>query len=295
MDNGDVPSLIQAICALYGFDYYELLENSGLIYEPLNISYGMLIDRVGEQCRELLRLLAQHEFQMEAWEQVLQLPWVAQAPAELRDKLHQVCEYTCTKVYPNLQLTTQEITNMLRGFDAEFVEPGPSGAPYSGGADLLPTGRNFFGVDPRTLPTPAAWEIGKQLADQVIERFIKEEGHYPENIGIVLWSGSNMRSHSQCIAEFLYLMGIRPKYQSGSLRVCGLEVIPLMELQRPRIDVMSRISGLFRDSMPSVVELLDKAVLLAAEQDEDLELNYIRKHIQNDSKELEESEGMSHE
>ena len=295
LDNGDVPSLIQAICALYGFDYYELLENSGLIYEPLNISYGMLIDRVGEQCRELLRLLAKHEFQMEAWEQVLQLLWVAQAPVELRDKLHQVCEYTCTKVYPNLQLTTQEITNMLRGFDAEFVEPGPSGAPSSGGADLLPTGRNFFGVDPRTLPTPAAWEIGKQLADQVIERFIKEEGHYPENIGIVLWSGSNMRSHGQCIAEFLYLMGIRPKYQSGSLRVCGLEVIPLMELQRPRIDVMSRISGLFRDSMPSVVELLDKAVLLAAEQDEDLELNYIRKHIQNDSKELEESEGMSHE
>ena len=295
LDNGDVPSLTQAICALYGFDYYELLENSGLIYEPLNISYGMLIDRVGEQCRELLRLLTKHEFQMEAWEQVLQLPWVAQAPVELRDKLHQVCEYTCTKVYPNLQLTTQEITNMLRGFDAEFVEPGPSGAPSSGGADLLPTGRNFFGVDPRTLPTPAAWEIGKQLADQVIERFIKEEGHYPENIGIVLWSGSNMRSHGQCIAEFLYLMGIRPKYQSGSLRVCGLEVIPLMELQRPRIDVMSRISGLFRDSMPSVVELLDKAVLLAAEQDEDLELNYIRKHIQNDSKELEESEGMSHE
>ena len=295
LDNGDVPSLTQAICALYGFNYYELLENSGLIYDPLHISYGMLLDRVGEQCRELIRLLAAQNFELSAWADVEKLPWVASAPQELRQKLQQVCEYTCTKVYPNLQLTTQEIENILRGFNGEYIEPGPSGAPSSGGADLLPTGRNFYGVDPRTLPTPAAWEIGKQLADQVIERFIAEEGHYPENIGIVLWSGSNMRSHGQCIAEILYLMGIRPKYQSGSLRVCGLEVIPLTELQRPRIDVMARISGLFRDSMPAVVNLLDKAVLLAAEQEEEQELNYVRKHIQNDSKELEEGEGMSHE
>ena len=184
---------------------------------------------------------------------------------------------------------------MLRGFNGEYIEPGPSGAPSSGGADLLPTGRNFFGIDPRTLPTPAAWEIGKTLAEQVIARFIEEEGHYPENIGIVLWSGANMRSHGQCIAEFLYLLGIKPKYQSGSQRVNGLEVIPLTELQRPRIDVTARISGLFRDSMPAVMNLLDKAVLLAAAQDEDLSLNYVRKHVQEDSKELEETEGMNKE
>ncbi|MDY4921179.1 MAG: cobaltochelatase subunit CobN [Phascolarctobacterium sp.] len=295
LDNGDIPSLTQAISKLYGFDYYELLENSGLIYEPLNITYGFLIDRIGEQCRELIRVLVAHGFAQDSWQYVVELPWVASAPAELRAQLQQVTEYTITKVYPNLMLTTQEIENMLRGFEGEYVEPGPSGAPSSGGADLLPTGRNFFGVDPRTLPTPAAWEIGKQLGDQVIERFIAEEGHYPENIGIVLWSGSNMRSHGQCIAEFLYLMGIRPKYQSGSLRVIGLEVIPLTELQRPRIDVMSRISGLFRDSMPAVVNLLDKAVLLAGSLDEDPELNYIRKHLLADSKELEETEGMSPE
>ena len=184
---------------------------------------------------------------------------------------------------------------MLRGFEGQYIEPGPSGAPSSGGADLLPTGRNFYGVDPRTLPTPAAWEIGKTLADQVITRFIAEEGRYPENIGIVLWSGSNMRSHGQCIAEFLYLMGIKPKYQSGSMRISGLEVIPLAELKRPRIDVTARISGLFRDSMPSVAELLDKAVLLAASLDEKDEDNYVKKHITAESAELEESEGMAKE
>ena len=99
LDNGDVPSLTQVICALYGFDYYELLENSGLIYEPLHISYGMLLNRVGEQCRELIRLLAEQNFELSAWAEVEKLPWVASAPQELRQKLQQVCEYTCTKVY----------------------------------------------------------------------------------------------------------------------------------------------------------------------------------------------------
>ena len=118
-------------------------------------------------------------------------------------------------------------------------------------------GTEFLRVDPRSLPTPAAWEIGKQLGDQVIERYILEEGHYPENIGMVFWSGANMRSRGQCVAEFLYLMGLRPVWQPGSLYVKGTEVIPLEELKRPRIDVTARISGLFRDTMGSVISLMD--------------------------------------
>lgn len=158
----------------------------------------------------------------------------------------------------------------------------------------MPTGRNFYGIDPRNLPTPAAWELGKTLGDQVVERYIDEEGRYPESVGIVLWSGANMRSHGQCVAEFLYLLGVRPQWQHGSQRVIGLEVIPLMELKRPRIDVTARISGLFRDTMPSVMELLDKAVLLVGELDEDIEQNYVRKHLLSDSQEL-EAEGMTRE
>lgn len=295
LDNGKIPSLTQAVSALYGFDYYYLLENSSLIYEPLNITYGLLIDRIGEQCRELIRVLQAQGFAKEAVAAALQLPWVSAASAETKEKLQRVCSYIVDEVYPNLVLTEQELTNMLRGFEGEYIEPGPSGAPMSGGADLLPTGRNFYGIDPRCLPTPAAWEIGKTLGDQVIERFIAEEGHYPESIGMVFWSGANMRSHGQCIAEFLYLMGICPVWQSGSQRVNGLEVISLTELKRPRIDVTARISGLFRDTMPSVMQVMDKAVLLAAGLEEDEELNFVRKHIQNDSKELEAEDGLSHE
>lgn len=295
LDNGSVPSLTQAIASLYGYDYYELLENSSKIYQPLNITFGMLIDRIGDQCRQVISLLQQENFKEAGIQKVLALPWAAEGDAVFKDKLEQVCRYICNNIYPNLLLTSQEMENIMRGFEGQYIEPGPSGAPSSGGADLLPTGRNFYGVDPRTLPTPAAWEIGKTLGDQVINRFIAEEGHYPENIGIVLWSGSNMRSHGQCIAEFLYLMGIKPKYQSGSMRVNGLEPIPLLELKRPRIDVTARISGLFRDSMPSAAELLDKAVLLAASLDESDDDNYIKKHITADSAELEKAEGLSRE
>ena len=134
LDNGNIPSLTQAIAALYGFDYYYLLENSSLIYEPLNITYGMLIDRIANQCRELIRCLQQRDFVKEAVADALQLPWVQQAPAESREKLEVVCNYIVDTLYPNLLLTKQEITNMLRGFEGEYIEPGPSGAPSSGGA-----------------------------------------------------------------------------------------------------------------------------------------------------------------
>lgn len=319
LDNGSIPSLNQTLASQYGYDYYYLLENSSQIYEPLQITFNMLIDRVGSQCREVIRTLQEHDFTEVGIHAVLAQPWVKEAaktaprhvksgasrtdkdaatqeePQGFAERLETVCRYICQTVYPNLLLTADEQKTILRGLEGEYIWPGPSGAPSSGGADLLPTGRNFYGVDPRTLPTKAAWELGKNLGDQVISRFIEEEGRYPENIGIVLWSGANMRSHGQCIAEFLYLLGVKPIWQSGSLRVIGVEVIPLSELKRPRIDVTARISGLFRDTMPSAGELLDKAVLKVGGLEEDPELNFVRKHILEDSAELEREEGMSGE
>ena len=319
LDNGNIPSLNQTLASQYGYDYYYLLEHSSEMYEPLQITFNMLIDHIGEQCRDVIRILQDHDFSDAGIQAVMQQDWVKEAalkppvqvqagtsrtaadqniqetPKPFAEKLRTVCEYICYAVYPNLMLTSQEQVTMLRGFEGEYIEPGPSGAPSSGGADLLPTGRNFYGVDPRTLPTAAAWEIGKSLGDQVISRFIEEEGHYPENIGIVLWAGANMRSHGQCLAEFLYLLGVKPVWQPGSLRVTGLEVIPLIELKRPRIDVTARISGLFRDSMPDAAEMLDKAVLKVAALAEDPEQNYVHKHVLEDSTELEKEEGMVRE
>ena len=291
VDNGDIPSLTQTIAAVYGYDYYQLLEQSGTLLPDGTKTYGALADDVRERCRELLLCLAEYEFDPARSEQVLRLSWAAVLPDALKERLLSAAGYVCRTIAPSLAKTTQEITNLLAALDGGYVEPGPGGAPTSGGADILPTGRNFYGVDPRTLPTPVAWEIGKTMGDDVIARYIAEEGRYPESVGIVLWATSNMRSHGQCIAQFLYLLGVKPVWQKGSLRVVDMEVIPAAELKRPRIDVTGRISGMFRDSMPMAAAWLDKAVELVSRLDEGPDINYVRKHIAADAKAMED-EGM---
>lgn len=291
VDNGDIPSLAQTIAALYGYDYYQLLEQSGTMLPDGTKTYGALADDVRERCRDFLLCLAEYEFAPAAAEQVLQLSWAAALSDDLKERLLAAAVYVCRTIAPGLAQTTREITNLLAALAGGYVEPGPGGAPTSGGADILPTGRNFYGVDPRTLPTPVAWEIGKTMGDDVIARYIAEEGHYPESVGIVLWATSNMRSHGQCIAQFLYLMGVRPVWQKGSLRVVDLEVIPAAELKRPRIDVTGRISGLFRDSMPMATAWLDKAVGLVSRLEEGPDINYVKKHISADAKAM-EAEGL---
>ncbi|MEN6567212.1 MAG: cobaltochelatase subunit CobN [Veillonellales bacterium] len=293
VNNGDIPSLTQTLAGMFGFDYYTLLENSGTMLPDGSKTYGMLIVEIREKSREVILLLMDNDFAAKKADAVFALPWTAQMDPSLREQLLCVAQYICTQIAPGLLKTTQEITNLLAALDGEYIEPSPSGAPTSGGADLLPTGRNFYSVDPRTLPTPVAWEIGKQMADDVIASYIGEEGCYPESVGIILWATSNLRNHGQCVAEFLYLMGLRPVWQKGSLRVVDIEVIPLPELKRPRVDVTGRISGLFRDSMPSSVTWLDKAASMAAALDESIEENYIRKHVLQESGELEE-QGMDH-
>jgi len=288
MENGDIPSLWQTIAAFYGYDYYDLLEQSGKLLPDGSKTLGALADNVRSHCQELIMFLAKDNFSLEKTEEIYNLPWVQQARKPLQKQLLRVMEYICKKLAPNLQKTEQEISNMLAALEGQYVEPSPAGAPTSGMADVLPTGRNFYGVDPRTLPTSAAWEIGKTMGDDVINRYIAEEGGYPESVGIVVWSTSNMRSHGQCIAQFLYLLGVRPVWQKGSQRVVDLEVISLEELKRPRIDVTARISGLFRDTMPMAIKWMDKAVEMVVNLEESLEDNYVRKHALQDAKELTE-------
>ena len=150
-----------------------------------------------------------------------------------------LCEYI-----PKLGETKNELISISKALQGTYVEPGPGGAPSSGQVDVLPTGRNFYGLDERALPTKIAYQLGIDLADQVIADYILNEQRYPETVGIILWASSNSRSHGQCLGEFLYLLGVRPKWQSNG-RISGLEVIPLEELQRPRIDEWAVSVALF--------------------------------------------------
>ena len=155
-------------------------------------------------------------------------------------------------------------------------------------ANILPTGRNFYSVDPKTIPSPAAWETGKQLAQSLLDKYLEEEGAYPEMVGLVVWGTSAMRTHGDDIAQILHLLGVRPKWQAESRRVQGLEVIPLEELGRPRIDVTVRISGFFRDAFPNLINLLDQGVEMVAALDESPTDNYIVKHLSEDLSRAEE-------
>ena len=145
-------------------------------------------------------------------------------------------------------------------------------------AHVLPTGRNFYAVDPRALPSLAAWQVGQELAREVLERYRKETGAYPETVGISAWGTSAMRTHGDDVAEVLALLGVRPVWQKENRRVVGVEVIPPAELGRPRIDVTVRISGFFRDAFPHLIKLLDDAVQAVALLDEPPERNFVRKH-----------------
>ena len=292
LSNGPVPSLYNVWAEKFSLNFEELEKNPSAIVEAFDLTGGELLRRIRNESRAFVTAIAKNGFTEEAVNAAMQLPETAEGPEEWKQKIKSLGQYIIEEIYPRLARTTDELDHTLAALSGKYVAPGPSGSPSAGGVDLLPSGRNFYGVDPRALPSQAGWMAGKKLGDRMIEKYITDEGKYPENIGMVLWSGPNMRSSGQDIAEFLYLLGIKPVWQKGSLRVTDLEVIPLEELKRPRIDVTARISGLFRDTLPHLAELMDKAVLMAAKMDESDDDNFVRKHIREDSKAL-QSDGAS--
>jgi len=173
-------------------------------------------------------------------------------------------------------LLSDEMASLLRGMNGEYIPPGPSGIVTRGRDDILPTGRNFYSLDPRGIPTQAAWEIGKVLAEKTLEKYLSEEGRYPENIAFYWQCSDIMWADGEGMAQIMYLLGAKPLWEGG--RVKGFEVIPLQELRRPRIDVTIRVSGITRDNFPCRIELLDEVIQAVAGLDEPPEMNFVRKH-----------------
>lgn len=175
---------------------------------------------------------------------------------------------------------SEELRHLRRGLEGRFVPPGPSGSPSRGRPDVLPTGRNFYSVDMRAIPTQAAFTLGVKSARQLIERHLQEHGDYPRAIGLSVWGTATMRTGGDDIAQALALLGVRPKWAPGSHRVTDFEVLPAGALGRPRIDVTLRVSGLFRDAFPNVMHLFDAAVQAVAELDDEPEdVNPIRARV----------------
>ena len=184
-------------------------------------------------CRHLLSAIQAQHFTQQSVQQCIA---EQNCPGGTSD-IQTVLSFVCEQIMPRLQQVDQEITHILKALQGEFIPAGPSGSPTRGMVHVLPTGRNFYGLDPRAIPSQAAWEVGTRLAHELVERHRKESGHYPESVGISIWGTSALRTQGDDIAQIFALMGVRPRWQAENRRLTGIEVIPLQELGRPRIDV----------------------------------------------------------
>ena len=241
-------------------------------------------DRIEEQARDLVAAMEARDWDPSVVTEVaaaIHQTGIALPGADI-EQIEAVLRFAATEVVPRLARTTDELTNLLHALDGGYVPAGPSGSPLRGLLNVLPTGRNFYSVDPKAVPSRLAWETGSAMAESLLARYRTDNGDWPRSVGLSAWGTSAMRTSGDDIAEILALLGVRPVWDEASRRVSGIEPITLDELARPRIDVTVRISGFFRDAFPHVVSLMDDAVRLVADLEEPVEQNFVRAHAQAD-------------
>ena len=231
------------------------------------------VDRVERQARELVEELA-----MAGWREVAIDEIVTKIIGVPNHDVTAALSFACREVVPRLDGTRNEIAATLHALDGGYVPAGPSGSPLRGLVNVLPTGRNFYSVDPKAIPSRLAYGTGHAMAESLLRRHLDETGSYPPSVGLSVWGTSAMRTSGDDIAEVLALLGVAPTWDEASRRVIGLVPITAAELGRPRIDVTVRISGFFRDAFPHVVALLDDAVRMVVDLDEPLEANFPKAH-----------------
>lgn len=274
--NGHICAINDAVLIAMGYDA-ETINTA-----PTAVVDGRPASEIHDEAVEIARILvhglAEAGYQENAVDEVLNM---VHLPGD-RLPLKEVMQYLCDTVCPRLDATVDEMENLIRGLDGCFVEPGLGGNPTRGNVELLPTGRNFYAGDPSEIPSVSAWEIGQKLAWKSLEHYKKERGEYPESIAMVIWATNVLKTSGEDFGEIFSLMGVRPVYLGNTSKVIGVEAIDIKEVGHPRIDVTLRISGLFRDMYPNLVELMDAAVSCVAVLDESEEDNYIKKHINQD-------------
>lgn len=273
-DAGEEISLRKVICGLMGLKIHDLLSNQGTINPLYYKSHGELLEEIDLLGKSLIKelLISQDGDLKKRCKEIL--------GEGLRDESHlnklDLIKDQILELNSRIE-ASGEIEALLHGFEGGYIPAGPSGLITRGRNDVLPTGRNFYSLDPERVPTKAAYKVGERLANAIIEKHKKEEGRIPENVAIWWMSTDIMWSDGEGMGQIMYLLGVRPIWLSNG-RVRGFEIISLEELGRPRIDVTIRVSGITRDNFPNCIELIDEAVQAVASLDEPPEMNFVRKH-----------------
>lgn len=273
-DAGEEVSLRKMICRLMGLDLKDLLSDQGAIDAHYLKSHGELLEDVDLLGRELIRKILNNN----SGELGRTLKEIL--GERMRDESHleglDLVRRQILELDSRIE-DSKEIEALLHGFEGGYIPAGPSGLITRGRADVLPTGRNFYSLDPHRVPTKAAYQVGKRLAQSLIEKYRHEEGRTPENVAIHWMCADIMWSDGEGMAQIMRLLGVKPCWLSNG-RVRGFEIISLEELGRPRIDVTIRVSGITRDNFPNCIELVDEAIQAVAALDEPVEMNFVRKH-----------------
>jgi cobaltochelatase CobN len=304
LENPGAPSLRESVAGVLGVDYQRMLDEPGAYDEALGMTLAEAADEVYETSLDLVETLAEHDFDIPESETeagpgeevnanllVVDIDPLGDARANsgAHGDLREALAFVCEEASPRVQGAEDEVPRTADALAGEYVPPGGSGAPTRGGVDLLPTGRNFYTLDPRKVPAKSAWHVGREVADGVAERHRDEAGEYPEEIGVVAWGTPTVRTRGETIAQILALMGVEPEWTDAG-RIDDVTPIPLDDLGRPRIDVTTRVSGLFRDAFPQAASVIHDAVDAVVDLDEPHEMNYVKKHVEEDAAELAEAD-----
>ena len=303
LENPGGPSLRESVAGVLGVDYERMLDEPGHYDEELGMTLSEAADEVYETSLDLVETLAEHDFDPPASEVdagpddevnmnllVVDIDPLGDARVQsgAHEDLRAALNFVCEEVAPRVRGASEEIPRTAEALAGEYVPPGGSGAPTRGGVDLLPTARNFYTLDPRKIPAKSAWRVGREVAEGTAERHADEHGAYPEEVGVVAWGTPTVRTRGETVAQVLALMGVEPEWTDAG-RVDGVSPIPLDELERPRIDVTTRVSGLFRDAFPQAASVVHDAVDAVVDLDEPHEMNYVKKHVEEETERLEEA------
>ena len=255
-----------------------------LDFDPLTANLGDVVEATQHPKLQTCRIIGDaveiiEEHAAELVEAIIQGNEVTNIGEHTQQELTWVRDYLLSA----LRQTDQELINLLRGLDGQYIPSGASGAPTRGRPEVLPTGRNFYSVDIRAIPTETAWDIGRKAAEVLVERYTQEHGEYPRTLGLSVWGTSTMRTGGDDLAEALALLGVQPVWDGVSRRVIDFEILPLSILGRPRVDVTLRISGFFRDAFPNLIDLFDSAVNAVAKLNEPAAQNPLAAQVKQET------------